>query len=143
MLTIYVLSKNKKNITYFSQENCHFVNQKNHSKYYDPHKAQISCAVTPKLCLCKRYMDSTIPLLPKSEISIKPLTIFCGCTARFVSDLAVFAKNLLSVGQNRQISEMSGKFCQFAGQYVQRKIIIQKKPQTVFWVTLSTKDYDR
>ena len=30
--------------------------------------------------LCFRYMDSTIPLLSKSEI-------FCGCTARFVSDL--------------------------------------------------------
>ena len=36
--------------------------------------------------LCFRYMDSTIPLLSKSEIS-KTLTIFCGCTARFVSDL--------------------------------------------------------
>ena len=30
---------------------------------------------------CFRYIDSTIPLLPK------PLAIFCGCTARFVSDL--------------------------------------------------------
>ena len=30
-------------------------------------------------CLCFRYTDSTIPLLPKS--------IFCGCTARFVWDL--------------------------------------------------------
>ena len=35
--------------------------------------------------LCVRYTDITIPLLPKSEI--KPLAIFCGCTARFVSDL--------------------------------------------------------
>ena len=34
--------------------------------------------------LCFRYTDSTIPLLPKSEI---PLALFCGCTARFVSDL--------------------------------------------------------
>ena len=34
--------------------------------------------------LCFRYTDSTIPLLPKSEIS---LAVFCGCTARFVSDL--------------------------------------------------------
>ena len=32
--------------------------------------------------LCFRYTDSTIPLLPKSEIAS-----FCGCTARFVSDL--------------------------------------------------------
>ena len=30
--------------------------------------------------LCFRYMDSTIPLLPKSEIS----SILCSCTARFV-----------------------------------------------------------
>ena len=36
--------------------------------------------------LCFRYTDSTIPLLPKSKIS-KPLAIFCGCTAWFVSDL--------------------------------------------------------
>ena len=34
--------------------------------------------------LCFRYTDSTIPLLPKYEIS---LAIFCDCTARFVSDL--------------------------------------------------------
>ena len=34
--------------------------------------------------LCFRYMDSTIPLLPKN---FKPRTIFCGCTARFVWDL--------------------------------------------------------
>ena len=34
--------------------------------------------------LCFRYTDSTIPLLPISEISSP---IFCGCTARFVSDL--------------------------------------------------------
>ena len=36
--------------------------------------------------LCFRYTDSTIPLLSKSE-NFKPLTIFCGCTARFVWDL--------------------------------------------------------
>ena len=29
-----------------------------------------------------RYIDSTIPLLPKYET--KPLAILCGCTARFV-----------------------------------------------------------
>ena len=33
--------------------------------------------------LCFRYKDSTIPLLPKSEIS----AILCGCAARFVSEL--------------------------------------------------------
>ena len=39
-------------------------------------------------CLCFRYTDSTIPLLPKSEIfqNFKPLATFCGSTARFVSD---------------------------------------------------------
>ena len=37
--------------------------------------------------LCFRYTDSTIPLLPKSEISSLRLAIFCGCSARFVSDL--------------------------------------------------------
>ena len=36
--------------------------------------------------LCFRYMDYTIPLLPKSEIS-SLLAIFCGCTAPFLSDL--------------------------------------------------------
>ena len=36
--------------------------------------------------LCFRYTDSTISLLPKSE-KFKSLTIFCGCTAWFVSDL--------------------------------------------------------
>ena len=33
--------------------------------------------------LCFRYTDSAIPLLLKSEIP----SIFCGCKARFVSDL--------------------------------------------------------
>ena len=37
-----------------------------------------------------------------------------------------------SVGQNRQISEMSGEFCQLAGQYVQQKINPEKCPDTVF-----------
>ena len=36
--------------------------------------------------LCFRYMDSTIPLLPKSE-NFEPLAIFCDFPARFVSDL--------------------------------------------------------
>ena len=35
--------------------------------------------------LCFRYIASTIPLLPKSEI-FKPLAIFCDCSARFLSD---------------------------------------------------------
>ena len=36
--------------------------------------------------LCFRYTDSTIPLLSISEI-LKPLAIFCDCTAKFVWDL--------------------------------------------------------
>ena len=45
-------------------------------------KAQISCAVTAHLIttFVFRYIDSTIPLLPKPELS----AIFCGYTARFV-----------------------------------------------------------
>ena len=35
--------------------------------------------------LCFNYTDSTVLLLHKTET--KPLTIFCGCTAQFVSDL--------------------------------------------------------
>ena len=38
-------------------------------------------------CLCFRYTDSTIPLLPKFIRNFKPLAILCGCAARFVSDL--------------------------------------------------------
>ena len=36
--------------------------------------------------LCFPYTDRTIPILPKSEF-FKPPATFCGCTARFVSDL--------------------------------------------------------
>ena len=39
------------------------------------------CAADQRLCF--RYTDSTIPLLPKSEISC----LFSGCTAQFLSDL--------------------------------------------------------
>ena len=35
--------------------------------------------------LCFRYIDSTIPLLPKYE-NFNPLAILSGCTAWFVSD---------------------------------------------------------
>ena len=36
--------------------------------------------------LCFPYTDSTIPLLPKSEISSLYVAIFYSCTAWFVSD---------------------------------------------------------
>ena len=42
-----------------------------------------------------RYTDSTIPLLPKFR-KIKPLAIFCGCTARFVWDLVRNPKDRFS-----------------------------------------------
>ena len=44
--------------------------------------------------LCFRYMDSTIPLLSKSKIS--SVYIFCGCTARFVSDLVGYPEDRFS-----------------------------------------------
>ena len=43
-----------------------------------------NCAADLRLCF--RYIDSTIPLIPKFR-NFKPLTIFCGCTARFMLDL--------------------------------------------------------
>ena len=43
-------------------------------------------------CLCFRYTDSTIPLLP----NFKPLGIFSGCTALFVSDLVGNPENWFS-----------------------------------------------
>ena len=45
--------------------------------------------------LCFHYTESTIPLIPKSGF-YKPLTIFCGCTARFVSDLVGNPKDRFS-----------------------------------------------
>ena len=47
-------------------------------------------------------------------------------------------ENRQSVTQNRRPA--SDEFCQFAGQIVRRKIIIQKNAQTVFWVTWSSMD---
>ena len=45
---------------------------------------RVSSSADQRLCFC--YIDSTIPLLPKSE-NVKPLTILCGCKARLVSYL--------------------------------------------------------
>lgn len=45
---------------------------------------------------CFQLIDSTVPLLPKSEI-LKPIAIFCGCTFQFVSDL-------VTAGQKPQTS---------------------------------------
>ena len=51
----------------------------------DTDQLRSNCAADQ--CLFFRYTDSTIPLLPKSEISSLYIAIFCGCKARFVSDL--------------------------------------------------------
>ena len=48
-----------------------------------PDQLRMNCAAVQ--CLCFHYIDSTLSLLPKSEIS--SLTILCGCTVRFVLDL--------------------------------------------------------
>ena len=45
--------------------------------------------------LCFSYIDSTIPLPLKSE-NVKSLSIFCGCTARFVYDLVGNLENRFS-----------------------------------------------
>ena len=48
---------------------------------------QISFAVTAQLISALVLAtDSTIPLLPKHR-NFKPLSIFCGCAARFVLDV--------------------------------------------------------
>ena len=47
--------------------------------------AQLHSNCAADQCLCFHYIDSTIPLLPKSEIS--SVLPFCGSTARYVSDL--------------------------------------------------------
>ena len=61
-----------------------------------------------RLCFC--YKDSTIPLLPKIQ-NFKPLTIFCGCTARLVSDLVGtpedrFSHNEAQILQNKLADEI-------------------------------------
>ena len=47
-----------------------------------------NCAAAQPLCFC--YINSTIPLLLKSK------TIFCGCIARYVSDLVGNPKDRFS-----------------------------------------------
>ena len=51
---------------------------------------QLSCDRKADQRFCFRYTDSTIPLLPRS------LAIFCGCAARFVSDLIGNTKDRFS-----------------------------------------------
>ena len=67
--------------------------------------------------LCFRYTDSTIPLLPKSEIS-SLLPFFCGCTARFVSETP---KNRFSQNEAQQcrlgLSSLSDKIEKLAWKF--------------------------
>ena len=63
---------------------------------YAKKKTQTSCSVVTKQLICTfcfRYIDSTIPLLRTSEIS---LAIFCGCTGYFVLDLVRNAEDRFS-----------------------------------------------
>ena len=53
--------------------------------------------------LCFRYIDSTIPLLPKYK-TFKPLAILCDCTARFVWDLVGNPEDRLSHDEAHIIS---------------------------------------
>ena len=46
---------------------------------------QLCCNREADQRLCFRYTYSTIPLLPKSEISCLYIAFFCGCTAQFMS----------------------------------------------------------
>ena len=55
--------------------------------------------------LCFRYTDNTIPLL--SNPNFKPLAIFSGCTARFVSNLAEHPEDRFSHNEARIISVVS------------------------------------
>ena len=50
----------------------------------DADQLRSNCAADQRLCF--RCTDSTIPFLSKSEI-LKPLALFCGSTAWFMSDL--------------------------------------------------------
>ena len=60
--------------------------------------------------LCFRYIDSTISLLPKSKI--KPLAIFCGHTARLVSDLVKNPKDRFSRDDSHIVKD---DYSQFSG----------------------------
>ena len=58
------------------------------NKYAD----QLCSNCTADLRLCFRQLDSTVPLFLNPKF--QPLAIFCGCTARFVSDLAGMPKTV-------------------------------------------------
>ena len=61
----------------------------------DADQLRSNCAADQRLCF--RYTDSTIPLLPKSEI------IICGCTARFVWGLVGNPEDRFSQNEARII----------------------------------------
>ena len=63
-------------------------------------KGQISCPLTTPQFSAFDFgsIDSKIPLFPNSK-NFKPLAIFCGCTARFVSDLVRNLEDQFSLTQ--------------------------------------------
>ena len=58
--------------------------------------------------LCFRYTDSTIPLLPIKirNLNFKPPAIFCGCTARIMSDLVGNPEDRFSHNEAHMIKQI-------------------------------------
>ena len=54
---------------------------------YAKTKTQISCAVTEQLIIAFVFAVRVVQSLYYFNPKFKPLAIFCGCIARFVSDL--------------------------------------------------------
>ena len=59
-----------------------------------------NCVADQRLCFC--YIDSTISLLSKMRNS-NPLTVFCGCTAWFVSNMVGNPKDMFSLNAAHSI----------------------------------------
>ena len=70
--------------------------------------------------LCFRYTDSSIPLLP----NFKPLAIFCGFTAWFVSDLVGNLEDRFSQNEAHFMFMFLG---QFSGDLVRQSELRQSK----------------
>ena len=76
-------------------------------KNKDSDQLHSNCAADQRLCFS--YFHSTIPLLPKSKISI--LAIFCSCAAPFVSDVVRNPKYRFSHDIAHITSSESAIFC--------------------------------
>ena len=73
----------------------------------------------PFFCICENkdpdqlrlffhYTDSTIPLLPIKIRNFKSPAIFCGCTARFMSDLVGNPEDRFSHNEAHIIKQIFG-----------------------------------